>query len=373
MRITSLNYVQWEETPREWKVEGLQFGPMNLLVAGNASGKSRVLTVTSGLARFLSGERKVAILSGNYDTTFDHDGEVLRYELSIKDTKIIRERLSIDGEHRLERGVGGQGRIWGATVKQFIDFQIPETELAVVAKRDPIQHPFLQPLNDWGKSLYHYQFGTQLGKDRLGVIDPRRPPTALDPRNPNQVLGIYRKGQQGFGEKYKDAIKRDMGDIGYLIDDVGTQRPVSLIPQNQANVVALYVKETGLGEITDQVDMSQGMFRALSLIIQLNFSEMTQKPSCVLVDDVGEGLDFERACALIKLLMTKAEKSSTQLLMATNDRFIMNAVPVESWTVLRRVGQTIKVHNYANSKARFEEFRSKGLSSFDFFATTASS
>ena len=373
MRIVSVNYIQWEQTPREWKVEGLQLGPTNLLVGTNATGKSKVVRILAGLAILLSGERKIALLSGSYDVTFDHEGKIFRYELGIKDSKIIRENLSIDGEARLERGEGGQGRLWAEKVGQFMDFQIPDTELTVLARRDPIQHSFFQPLNDWGKSMYQYHFSTLMGKDRLGVIDARKPAAGvLDPRDPNQIIGIYRKGQQAFGEKFKDAIKRDMGEVGYLIDDVGTQRPISVIPQNQATVIALYVKETGLGEITDQVEMSQGMFRALAMLIQLNFSEMTQRAGWVLVDDVGEGLDFERSCNLTKLLMKKAEASSKQLIMTTNDRFLMNATPAESWTVLRRVGQTLKVHNYENSKARFEELRSTGMNAPDFFSSTVS-
>ncbi len=368
VQITSLNYVRWENSPREWRIKGLQFGACNLLVGANASGKSRAITVISSLAALLCGERKANQCAGHYEATFDHDGKILRYELSIEDVKGISEGLSIDGQLHLERGAGGQGRVWGAKAGQFIDYQIPEMELTVVARNDALQHPFVQPLNDWGRRLYQIQFGTRLGKDRLGVIDPKRPAAGvLNPRDPNQIIGIYRKGQQGFGEKFKDAIKRDMGEVGYLLDDVGTQRPLSVTTQGQTNVIALYVKETGLRETTDQVEMSQGMFRALSTIIQLNFAEMTQRPSCVLIDDIGEGLDFERSCALLKLLSTKAEKSSVQLIMTTNDRFVMNAVPSEAWTALRRVGQAITVHNYANSKARFDEFRMASANNLDSF------
>jgi hypothetical protein len=110
------------------------------------------------------------------------------------------------------------------------------------------------------------------------------------------------------------------------------------------------------------------MFRALSLVIQLNYSEMTSQGWCVLVDDIGEGLDFERSCALIDLLMAKAKASSLQLIMATNDRFVMNRVPLEYWSILQRHGSQCKVFNYSNARARFDEFRFTGLSNFDFFA-----
>ena len=367
MRITSINYVQWEGTPREWRVEGVLLGATNLIVGSNASGKSRVLNVISGLSKLLAGDTKVTILSGDYEVTFDDEGRPLKYSLRIVDGKVTKEEFKAEGTSFLQRGTGGEGKIWAEKLGDYIEFQVPQDELAAVARRDSIQHPFFEPLNSWGSSLYHYYFGSPLGKDVLGLIDPNLK-RQVNPRDPNQVIGIYRQGEKAFGDTFKEAIKRDMAEIGYLIDDIGVKEPISIIVHGPQGIVALYVKESGLGDITDQGDMSQGMFRAFSVIIQLNYSELTKRPSCVLIDDIGEGLDFERSCSLIKLLMRKAEKSAVQLIMATNDRFVMNTVPLESWTVLRRVGHRIRVYNYANSKERFDQFKFTGMNNFDFFA-----
>ena len=88
-------------------------------------------------------------------------------------------------------------------------------------------------------------------------------------------------------------------------------------------------------------------------------------------DDFGEGLDFERSRTLIDLLRSKAHNSeaSIQLIMTTNDRFVMNNIPLEEWTVLQRVGHQVRVRNYGNSKQIFDEFKYTGLNNFDFFAT----
>ena len=115
--------------------------------------------------------------------------------------------------------------------------------------------------------------------------------------------------------------------------------------------------------------MSQGMFRAFSVIIQINYSLFTKQPSCILIDDIGEGLDFARSSALLNLIIEKVKGTATQLIMTTNDRFIMNSVPLEYWIILeRRGGQTIH-HNYRNSKEMFEDFELTGLSNFDLFSS----
>lgn len=367
MKLSTLNYIQWEGQPKEWRLEGLLLRPVNLLVGSNASGKSRTLNVISGLARLLAGDTKVSILSGSWDVTFDHDEKILKYQIQINDGQVTKEHFSIGETVYLNRGNSGEGRIWAEKLGTEIDFQAPQDELAAVSRRDSIQHPFFESLNAWGASLRHYYFGTPLGKDRFGLISQEAPKT-FDPKDPNQVIAIYRKGEKDFGDRFKESIKRDMASIDYFIDDVGAQKPVSVRIQGPEGLVAMYVKETALDDVTDQVDMSQGMFRVLSLIIQLNYSEFSQTPSCILMDDIGEGLDFERSCALIKLIVQKAQKSSVQLIMATNDRFIMNAVPLEAWTLLRRAGKKVQIYNYTNSRERFDEFKFTGLNNFDFFA-----
>src|SRR5262249_48639494 len=152
----------------------------------------------------------------------------------------------------------------------------------------------------------------------------------------------------------------------YYIEEITVQPPVSirLIGNLPGELVGLTVKEKDLHGVTDQHSMSQGMFRALAIFIHVNYSEMAKKSSCLLIDDIGEGLDFDRSCRMIDLLREKAETSSVQLILSTNDRFVMNRVPLEEWSYLQRAGSNVRVRNYYNSKEIFEEFKFTGLSNF---------
>jgi hypothetical protein len=115
--------------------------------------------------------------------------------------------------------------------------------------------------------------------------------------------------------------------------------------------------------------MSQGMFRALSLFIQINYSLLASKPSCIVIDDIGEGLDYQRSSSIIKLLIEKAETGLVQLIMTTNDEFIMNGVPLEYWSVIERKSGISKLHNTFNTKEKFDQFEFIGLNNFDFFTS----
>ena len=369
MRLISIDYAQHEGELNEWKLKGLALGPVNLLVGKNASGKTRALNVIHGLARLLSGDTKLVFLSGDYNTIFEHEGKRLDYVLKYHDAKVVREQFRFAGQTRLERHEGGAGRIFAEKEGKAVEFQTPENELAAVARRDSIQHSFFEPLSEWANSLYHYQFAGEMGGKALALITEKEPST-FNPRDTRQVVAIFRKGAKDFGEPFTESVRKEMAAIGYPLDEIGTRKPSSIIVQGPFPVdpIGLFVKEADLQCITDHNSMSQGMFRALSLIVQTTYSEMACRPSCILIDDIGEGLDFERSCALIEILMNRARRSSVQLVMATNDRFVMNKVPLEAWSVLQRDGGKCRVRNYENSKPVFDEFKFTGMCNFDFFA-----
>lgn len=373
MRVETLNYSQYTGKPDVWTLEQLTLGNVNLLVGKNASGKTRALNVLKNLAERLSGKGPELFSEGDFDITFNDNGTPLRYTLTCHEGNVVTEKFARAGRVLLDRSTGGKGHIFAEEQEKQVLFQTPETQLAAVSRQDSIQHRFLEPLRAWGESLLHIAFGTALGRTHLAVVveDPEVG-LKFDPRETEKIVPIYRRGVKDYGERFKEAIVQDMAAIGYDISEVGVRAPQRVTvtgPVPAGEIVALYVQEKDLEAVTEQIHMSQGMFRALSVIIQMNYSEMASVPSCVLIDDVGEGLDFERSSSLIRLLVKKAERSSVQLVMATNDRFVMNNVPLTAWSLLDRAGPHCRVYNYKNSKDVFDRFRFTGLNNFDFFAS----
>ncbi|MEE3719385.1 hypothetical protein V2H45_21825 [Tumidithrix elongata RA019] len=371
MRLKSVSYSEFLNEPKEWSISDFTLEPINLVVGKNATGKTRTLNVLSGLGNLLSGRQKPGALTcGNYDVTFEHNDRILKYILQISDHKVIRESFA-DGEKiLLERGEGGRGSIFHEKEHKNLDFQTPETDAAVVARRDAIQHPFLQPLSDWGLGIRHYFFGDAMGRNMIGLVVNDAPQP--DPTNPNEVVGLFRKGLKQYPSVFKKAVIEAMNDIGYDIEDMDATTPQNIQIQSNSIIpltpVTLSVKERSLSSQTEQTEMSQGMFRALSIVIHLQYAIHGDHPSFILIDDIGEGLDFDRSCRLIHVIRQCARDSEIQLVMSTNDRFVMNNVPLEEWSLLSRQGGNVTVHNYKNSKAAFDNFKFTGLNNFDFLA-----
>lgn len=369
MRIKTITYHEYAGQPREWLLDELSLGSVNLLVGKNASGKTRTLNLLRNIGLALAGKRPVSMTGGTFDLLFDHEGKEHKYHVASDGGKVANESLRIAGECCFERAQGGEGTIRAEQLKKDIKFQTPEDQLAVVARQDSIQHPFLRPLAEWGKSMLHFAFASGLRPEVLAVFVKDGPKADLT--QTENVVPVFREGHRRFGDAFVTGIKKDMAEIGYCFEDIGLKPPetVSVVGQLPGELLCLYVKECDLPCHVEQTQMSQGMFRALSVIIQMNFAQRGEGPTCVIVDDIGEGLDFDRSTSLIKLLVAKAEQSGVQLVMSTNDRFVMNAVPLEAWSLLHRQGPRCHVYNYENQKAAFEQFKFTGLNNFDFLAS----
>ncbi len=373
MPVTTLKSVQCAERrghPKEWTLDGLTLGQINLIVGTNATGKSRTINAINNLARMLFPEAKTRAVFAEYDVLFDSDGHRLRYVVEVNQGKVIREEFYRDEEQLLQRGPSGEGEIFAEAEKKKIPFKPPESDLAAVFRRDSLQHSFLEPLHDWASSVRHYEFGSSLGKDRFAVFTKDGPEP--DERDANQVVGVFAKAHKLFGNTFVGSLNQDMKRMGYDVDAIEMCIPELLTilpPRLPGAVQGIGVRERVIGGIIDQFEMSQGMFRALSILIQVNYAAMAHRSYCILIDDIGEGLDFERSTRLIELLREKALESSFQLIMATNDRFVMDHVPLEEWSVLQRHGGHVRVLNYGNSPELFEDFKFTGLSNFSFLET----
>lgn len=372
IRLESLSFTEFLNDPKEWRLEEITFDQINLIVGKNASGKSRLLNVIAGLANMLSGRLANVFQSGKYVGTFSAGTKKYQYFLETEAGKVTQEKLVLNDTLLLDRGKDGIGKIWAEKIQQIIDFETPPNQIAARSRRDSIQHPFLEDLHTWASLLRHYQFGTSLGKDRLLLITDLQlsEGRTVVHSEANDLLKLYATAFEEFGAEFDRAILRDLRLLGYDCTAVDVE-PVDTATIQFQGIAPMWltVQERGLTAKTNQINMSQGMFRALALVIHLNYCIFSKTPRTVLVDDIGEGLDFSRAQSFISLLIKHSKANALQLVMTSNDRFVMNGVPLDYWGVIKRVGSTVHLTNKKNSPKVFEDFSDLGLNNFDFFAT----
>jgi len=354
----------------EWLIDNVSLGEINLVVGKNSSGKTRTLNALSDLVSMLMGRGTSASGPVSYELLFRNSENLMRYELEYDLETIKAERLYVGKELVLERGKGGNGIVkYEATPGSiFLEFEIPHDQLACFAKRDRLQHPFIEIIHGWAISLRRFDFSGDLGKTRY-VLKSSFEAKELDLSiTNNSLVPLINVAIEEYTQ-FRDLILQDMQQIGYDLEDFGIIHFSERFGQTNQDRFTVYTTERGLEKQVTQRDMSQGMFRAFSVLVQVNYYILSGQKGFVIIDDIGEGLDFTRAKQLVQVLIAKAKESGIQLIMSTNDSFIMNAVDIENWAVIMREGHKISLYNYANSKEIFEEFKFTGLNNFDFYAS----
>lgn len=370
MFLTKFSFRENAGKKSEWLIDNVRLGPINLVVGKNTSGKTRTLNAITDLVRMIRGKGTTASGPVSYEMLFANGESNLKYELEFDLTTIQKERLYVGKEMVLDRGEQGKGTIkYESTPGQlFLDFEIPHDQLACFAKRDRLQHPFIELIHDWAVSLRRFDFSSDLGKSRYAlksIFHARELDLSITHSSLVPLLSVAGKA---FPDFHKNVLE-DMAEVGYELEDFGVIRfsePYSPADQDR---YAVYTTEKGLEKQVTQRDMSQGMYRAFAVIAQLEYYMMMGNRGFVIIDDIGEGLDFSRAKQLVQLLISKAKEAGIQLIMSTNDSFIMNAVDIENWAVIVRDGNKISLFNYENSREIFEEFKFTGLNNFDFYAS----
>ena len=379
MQLNKMKFSRFKGKSNEWSIEGrpnndklnqwLDLNKMNLITGKNASGKSRTIEAIRHIADLFSGDVELSRLhllgygTAEYELIFSDTHSQIEYFLSFEDGNIIEEKIIENEEERLNRS---QGRLYYEGVPGYLDFEIDQDILAV-SKRDKKQHSFFEKLYTWGERLNFYRFGGNLGKDALlrDINSVILTDEKVDLKDGDEVAEIFVKAKHQFPQVFVNEIINDMQSISYHLSSVD----VTQLKNFPFSAYGLAAKESDLNDLTDQREMSQGMFRVLSLLIQINYSILKKEPSCILIDDIGEGLDFERSQKLIKLLFDKFEDSQIQVIMTTNDRPVMNNIALEYWQAIERVSKKSLFYNYKNAKDIFDEYKYSGLSNFDFLAT----
>ncbi len=337
------------------------FANINLIVGRNASGKTRLIEVIRWISDLFDEGVRLSLLhkrANSFEIIFQNENDEINYNLSYDGNDlIIQENLIINNVLKLDR----QGeKLYYEKLKAFLDFKT-DSQVLGIRRRDSIQQPFFDILNNWGKYLSHYSFGGKMGKREIERLEDSEIQETVHFKNSHNIRTIYHKAFLEFEYKFNKIVIEDMKKIDYDIS--------SIITDEISNYLFLSVQESDLPFETDFEQMSQGMARAFSLIVQLNYSLMAKMPSCILIDDIGEGLDYDRSKKLIELIIEKAEGSNIQVFMTTNDRFVMNSVPLKYWSVIHREGNKSVFYNYQNSKQTFDDFALTGFNNFDFFAT----
>ncbi len=356
MKLISIKYkLTTGPNTNDWILEELNLNSINLIVGQNAVGKSSVIRLLVNFAKLIANQiysyvdNQTSLESSLVFLTNERD--IVKYNLILNKTTIIKESLKFNDELFLDRD-SEKCRLYSFQQKKLIKIKPPEDKLVLHIRRDIDEYPYFENIIKWAERVSSFEFS----KIRPLYMDSDDLLNSFVPY-PNRLWKL-------LNDVSRKAIIDDFNTLGYQIGDIYLDK-FNFRPDSDA----LYLIENGLEGRLSEYQLSQGMFRALALVVYIQYNIQNKFASMILIDDLGEGLDYERATKLGKLLVEKLENSNIQFIATSNDSFLMDVVPIKYWNILQRDGNTVKSLNYQNSKERFDKFLMTGLSNFDLFSS----
>ena len=130
-----------------------------------------------------------------------------------------------------------------------------------------------------------------------------------------------------------------------------------------------FIIEEGVKSPLPIFSLSTGMVCAIYILVVLEYLSTHDTPSCILIDDFSEGLDYERSKQLGRLIFDYSSEHSIDLIVSSNDSFLMDEVSTDKWIILSRTGSMVESISQRTHPDLFEEFSFTGLNNFTLFSS----
>lgn len=340
MIITSFKY-----QVREWSLCGIQLGNLNLIVGKNAVGKSRALSSLVQVARFVKGELADSLFGFQCELKFTlEDNEEMEYSFSVNDNKIIVSELLKKNDLVVVDRKGSEAKIKGET------FNPPANKLCIQSQRDTANYPEFEEVIKWSEQIKGFSF-SDLSSSNFYTI----PSMSGERIKVEEIYKHISVEKRGF-------VIEKMRDLDYEIESIN---PIKVSEE----FFFLTLKEKGISRPIIVDYMSNGMLRVFCIFMYLAYLSSEEGPRTLLIDDLGEGLDYSRSKKLSKIIFDYCEKHKIQLVVTSNDNFLMNAVDLKHWIILQREKELVTAISERTHPDIFKRFKRTGLNNFDLFST----
>ena len=334
---------------RVWRTDYIDTFSQNLFVGKNSVGKSTIIRSLSNMASLISqrrplGEKEdiaymIAIQDENYHAT---------YRFAWRDSIIHDEYFSVVYKD-------GTVKDWilRDSEKAMFDGVVvnpPQNKLLLNLKRDVVLYPEIESVISWTENVDAFSF------NEFDIDGDER----LYSRFIKGGNNLYSMVKALSPESIENVIST-AANLGYHLEKI---EPVEF-----ADIKKVMFTEKGVGRPLFDFDLSKGMFRTLYLLIYLEYVAQSGKPATLLIDDLCEGLDYDRSTKLGKYVFDYCSKNDIQLIATSNDSFLMDVVDLNYWSILQREGSKVSAINHLSHPELFEDFSFTGLSNFDLLSS----
>ena len=319
----------------------------NLLVGKNATGKTRTIRALQNVTSYMRMEsylfQEGAFKAKMQFTNQEDSSWGLTYLFEIENGDVKAEQLTVCGKTLIKRD----------TQKALLNGDVispPKEKLVVQVRRDKKDYPDVEALMEWAEGVIAIS---------CSDINPY---TILNGR-PGYINPIpFSSLVEALSKEDKKTVINEAKRLGYDIMDIALVKAFG-----ELKLVA--VKERNIQNGILDFQLSSGMIRVLYILCFLEYIKHETTHSMLLIDDLGEGLDYSRTIHLGRKVFEVCEQENMQLIASSNESFLMDVVDIAKWQIVRRKNSKLSVINQTNMPELFDEFRMTGLSNFDLFSS----
>ena len=238
------------------------------------------------------------------------------------------------------------------SAKMYDDASVspPESKLLIQVRRDTRKYPEIEEIIQWAEHTSVFIFSNITTS-----------PNSLSPyaiSNEPLLPIMYARLQ----ERQRCQLLDYMKSMGYQVDSIEEY-------ERENGSKTLLIREQGIEGAMTPYDLSNGMFRVLCVLLYMIYSSTLADARCMIVDDMGEGLDYMRSTKLGKVMFDYCRDNSIQLIVTSNDSFLMDSIDLKYWNILQRNGCRVSSLNSNKDAELFEKFARTGLSNFDLLSS----
>ncbi len=326
-----------------WRLNTTFLGNLNLIVGKNAVGKSKTLNAIANVAKFIKGEISGLVPVHRCRIEFvDESAHELVYSYHGDLAEIHEESMILDGKMIIYR-TSNHAQIKDEVVNP------PSNKLVIQSQRDTAKYPEFEKVMIWAEQTRGFSFS------ELSSSKPYEVPSMFAQNL--DITDIYEK----LDDEKCEFVKAKMRELGYDIN------AIEKTEIQQFKFITL--KEEGLVLPLFSNSISNGMLRTFYILTYLAYISSVVGAKTLLIDDLGEGLDFSRSSRLSKMMFDYCEQKGIQLIVTSNDNFLMNAIDLSHWIILRRDKSVVSSLSNQTHPDMFFKFKKMGLNNFDMLST----
>lgn len=319
---------------------------VNLLVARNATGKTRTIRALQNVTSFLQMKQTFMNIR-SFEATLkfgkvENPNWKMDYSFKINEGVVEKEELIVNGAVLIKRT---------KAIAKYENKRInpPSEKLVVQIRRDNDLYPEIELLMLWAEGVTAVSCSDINPFTILGVgnlINPYNFSDLVDALSPSEMKKVLSTAKE----------------LGYNIASIKTLEATR-------GIRIVQLKEISISNELVDMQLSSGMLRTLYLLCFVSVIKQNKNLSLLLIDDMGEGLDYRRSTNLGKIVFDDCALNGLQLIASSNDAFLMDVVDIANWQILRRKGNKVNTINQALNPELFRKFRMTGLSNFDLFSS----